>query len=109
MGTLVVRADVAPDGTVAPVRFLTDTLILRPWSEGDPASLRAAVRAVVVKHVTRSVFPQADGALCGCLVEQRYALFSTQASRKLHFPWYFETDKHSTLNHAAAAAAARWM
>lgn len=72
MGTLVVRAEVGADGRVAPsaVRFLTDTLVLRPWSEGDPETLRAAVRAAVVQHVTGAAFPQAEGLLCCNLFSQ---------------------------------------
>ena len=63
VGTLIVRADVASDGTVAPsaVRFLTDTLVLRPWSEGDPGTLRSAIKDAVIKHVTAYTFPQCSG------------------------------------------------
>ncbi len=62
-GTLVVRATVAPDGRIpeADVRFLTDTLVLRPWSMSDdePMATRAAVRAGVVRQLCGYKFPAA--------------------------------------------------
>lgn len=65
-GTLVVRATVAPDGRIpeAGVCFLTDTMVLRPWSMSDeePSATRRAVREEVVRQLCGYTFPTAQGA-----------------------------------------------
>ncbi|NJR41662.1 MAG: hypothetical protein HC767_02335 [Akkermansiaceae bacterium] len=64
-GTLVLRIDVAAEGTVSGVAFSTDTLVPRPWScvpgesdeivGGDAVSAEAAARQRI-KRAAKEIF-----------------------------------------------------
>lgn len=64
-GTVVLRIHVAPSGHVERVRFLTDTLVLRPWAAGpdnNASDARATLRSAVLDIFASHVYPKKDTA-----------------------------------------------
>jgi len=64
IGTLVVRINVEADGRSSSVRFLTDTLVARPWDvrENDATTARAQIQMTVHQAFSDYEYPSAEGA-----------------------------------------------